>query len=183
MIILASQSPRRQRLMHEITHKFLVEVSHIDESSSLDLSPIEAVKDIAKRKGFDISKNHPNDIVISADTIVVIDNKIIGKPIDEEDAKRILNLLSDRTHIVYTAFCLIKGDKLYEEVVASEVTFNKLDEKTILEYIASGSPMDKAGAYGYQDNEDYKIVKSVKGSVSNVIGFPLEEIKKALKDF
>lgn len=183
MIILASQSPRRQRLMHEITHEFLVEVSHIDESSSLDLSPIEAVKDIAKRKGFDISKNHPNDIVISADTIVVIDNKIIGKPIDEEDAKRILNLLSDRTHIVYTAFCLIKGDKLYEEVVASEVTFNKLDEKTILEYIASGSPMDKAGAYGYQDNEDYKIVKSVKGSVSNVIGFPLEEIKKALKEF
>ena len=183
MIILASKSPRRQRLMHEITHEFVVEVSHIDESSSLNLTPVEAVKDIAKRKGFDISKRHPGDTIISADTIVVIDNQIIGKPKDEEDAKRILNLLSNRTHIVYTAFCLIKDDKFYEEIVASEVTFNKLDEKTISDYIASGSPMDKAGAYGYQDNADYKIVKSVKGSISNVIGFPLDEIKRALKEF
>ena len=94
MIILASQSPRRQQLMHSITDDFVVEVSHINEDSSLVLPPLEAVKDIAKRKGLDISKKHPHDLVLSADTIVVIDNQIIGKPVDEADAKRILNLLS-----------------------------------------------------------------------------------------
>ena len=183
MIILASQSPRRQQLMHSITDDFVVEISHIDESSSLSLSPLEAVKDIAKRKGLDIAKRHPHDLVISADTIVVIDNKIIGKPVDEVDAKRILNLLSDRTHHVYTAFYLIKENKEYEEVVISEVTFEKLSEQTIDEYIKSGSPMDKAGAYGAQDNNDFKLIKKITGSWSNVIGFPVDEIKKAISNF
>ena len=183
MIILASQSPRRQQLMHSITDDFVVEISHIDESSSLSLSPLEAVKDIAKRKGLDIAQRHPHDLVISADTIVVIDNQIIGKPVDEVDAKRILNLLSDRTHHVYTAFYLIKENKEYEEVVISEVTFEKLSEQTIDEYIKSGSPMDKAGAYGAQDNNDFKLIKKITGSWSNVIGFPVDEIKKAISNF
>ena len=183
MIILASQSPRRQQLMHSITDDFVVEISHIDESSSLSLSPLEAVKDIAKRKGLDIAKRHPHDLVISADTIVVIDNQIIGKPVDEVDAKRILNLLSDRTHHVYTAFYLIKENNEYEEVVISEVTFEKLSEQTIDEYIKSGSPMDKAGAYGAQDNNDFKLIKKITGSWSNVIGFPVDEIKKAISNF
>ena len=183
MIILASQSPRRQQLMHSITDDFVVEISHIDESSSLSLSPLEAVKDIAKRKGLDIAKRHPHDLVISADTIVVIDNQIIGKPVDEVDAKRILNLLSDRTHHVYTAFYLIKENKEYEEVVISEVTFEELSEQTIDEYIKSGSPMDKAGAYGAQDNNDFKLIKKITGSWSNVIGFPVDEIKKAISNF
>ena len=183
MIILASQSPRRQQLMHSITDDFVVEISHIDESSSLSLSPLEAVKDIAKRKGLDIAKKHPHDLVISADTIVVIDNQIIGKPVNEVDAKRILNLLSDRTHHVYTAFYLIKENKEYEEVVISEVTFEKLSEQTIDEYIKSGSPMDKAGAYGAQDNNDFKLIKKITGSWSNVIGFPVDEIKKAISNF
>ena len=183
MIILASQSPRRQQLMHSITDDFAVEVSHIDESSSLTLSPIEAVKDIAKRKGLDIAKKYPHDLVLSADTIVVIDNQIIGKPVDKTDAKRILNLLSNRTHQVFTAFYLIKDNKEYEEVVISEVTFNELNEQLIDEYIKSGSPMDKAGAYGAQDNKDFKLIKEIKGSLTNVIGFPVDEIKKAIEGF
>ena len=183
MIILASQSPRRQQLMHSITDDFVVEISHIDESSSLALSPLEAVKDIAKRKGLDIAKKHPHDLVLSADTIVVINNQIIGKPVDEEDAKRILNLLSNKTHLVYTAFYLIKDNKEYEEVVISEVTFNKLSEQLIDDYIKSGSPMDKAGAYGAQDNNDFKLIKEIKGSVTNVIGFPVDEIKLAIERF
>ena len=183
MIILASQSPRRQQLMHSITDDFKVEVSHIDETSSLSLSPLDAVKDIAKRKGLDIAKKYPHDLVLSADTIVVIDNQIIGKPVDEADAKRILNLLSNRTHHVYTAFYLIKDNKEYEDVVISEVTFNKLSEQLIDDYIKSGSPMDKAGAYGAQDNNDFKLIKKITGSWSNVIGFPVHEIKQAINKF
>lgn len=183
MIVLASKSPRRQQLMHSITDDFIVDVSHIDESTSLSMSPIDAVKDIAKRKGIDIAKRHPHQLVLSADTIVVIDNQIIGKPVDEEDASRILHLLSNRTHKVMTAFYLIKDDIEYEEVVISEVTFEKLTDKLIDEYIKSGSPMDKAGAYGAQDNNDFKIVKSISGSWPNVIGFPVDEIKAAIDRF
>ena len=183
MIVLASKSPRRQSLMHDITDSFIVDVSHIDESTSLNMPPIEAVKDIAKRKGLEVSKNHPDDLIISANTIVVIDNMILGKPIDEADAKRMLKLLSDKTHKVITAFCLIRNDSFYEEYVVSEVTFNKLDEDLIDQYIKSGSPMDKAGAYGAQDNKDYPIVKNIVGSLDNVIGFPVKEIKEALEKF
>ena len=183
MIILSSQSPRRQELMHSITDDFIVEVSHIDESSSLSMDPINAVRDIAKRKGLDISKKHPHDLVLSADTIVVLDNLIIGKPVDELDAKKILSMLSGRTHHVLTAFYLIKDNKEYEEVVDSEVTFNELSEELIDAYVASGSPMDKAGAYGAQDNNDFKLIKNINGSWSNVIGFPVDEIKAAIEKF
>ena len=182
MIILASQSPRRQQLMHSITDDFIVEVSHIDESSSLNMTPVNAVRDIAKRKGLDIHNKYPHDLVLSADTIVVIDNQIIGKPIDEEDAKRILKLLSGRTHHVLTAFYLIKDNKEYEEVVDSEVTFEELSDSLIDDYIKSGSPMDKAGAYGAQDNNDFKLIKKITGSWSNVIGFPVKKKKKAINN-
>ena len=183
MIVLASKSPRRQQLMHNITDDFIVDVSDIDESTSLNMSPIEAVQDIAKRKGLDIVKKHPGQIVISADTIVVIDNMVLGKPVDEDDAYRMLSLLSNRTHEVITAFCLLKDDNFYEEYVISKVTFNKLEDELIKNYIASGSPMDKAGAYGAQDNKDFLIVKNISGSRDNVIGFPVKEIKEALEKF
>ena len=183
MIVLASKSPRRQQLMHRITDDFIVDVSDIDESTSLNMSPLEAVQDIAKRKGLDIVKRHPGQIVISADTIVVIDNMILGKPIDEADASRMLNLLSNRTHQVITAFCILKDDKFLEEYVTSEVTFHKLSQDLINRYIKSGSPMDKAGAYGAQDNNDFLIVKDIQGSRDNVIGFPVDEIKLALDKF
>ena len=183
MIVLGSKSPRRQQLMHRITDDFVVDISDIDESTSLNMSPLEAVQDIAKRKGLDIVKRHPGKIVISADTIVVIDNMILGKPIDEADASRMLNLLSNRTHQVITAYCLLKDNKFLEEYVTSEVTFHKLSQELIDSYIKSGSPMDKAGAYGAQDNNDFLIVKEIKGSRDNVIGFPVDEIKLALEKF
>ena len=183
MFVLASQSPRRQQLMHRISDDFIVDVSHIDETISLNMSPLEAVLDIAKRKGLDIVKKHPNDIVISADTIVVIDNMILGKPVDKLDASRMLNLLSNRTHQVITAFCILKNGQLLEEYVTSDVTFHKLSQDLIDKYIESGSPMDKAGAYGAQDNADFLIVKNINGSRDNVIGFPVDEIIEALKKF
>ena len=183
MIILASQSPRRKQLMGEdITHDFQIVVSHVDEHVEQKMSPLEYVNEIAKRKGLAVAKDYPNDVIISADTIVTIDGKIIGKPVDEIDAKRILNLLSDRTHTVITAFCIFYKDLFIEKHVCSEVTFNKLNDELISSYIASGSPMDKAGAYGGQDNDKYPIIKSYKGSFKNVIGFPSEEILQVLKE-
>ena len=183
MIVLASKSPRRQQLMHRICDAFIIDVSNIDESTSLNMKPLDAVKDIAKRKGLDIVKKHPGDIVISADTIVLIDGIVLGKPKDKIDASKMLNMLSDRTHQVITAFCILKDNKFLEDYVISEVTFNKLSQELIDSYIESGSPMDKAGAYGAQDNADFLIVKNIVGSRDNVIGFPVDEIKLALKKF
>ena len=185
MIILASASPRRKRLMQEeISSCFNIIIPEIDESLSFkkykDVKAI--VKDIAKRKCLKIAKDHPHDLVIAADTGVVIHQKIIGKPKDQEDAYRILRMLSDEKHYVYTGYAIHQDDKLVVSTTKSTVYFNDLSDELINSYIASGSPMDKAGAYGYQDNHDFALVKRIDGSISNVIGFPLEDIKKALKE-
>ena len=178
MVILASASPRRQELIKQITSDFKVITADIDEDKSYVLSPLNAVLDIAKRKGEKIHKDHYEDLVISADTIVVHKGKIIGKPIDASDAKKILKELSNDIHEVITAYCLFKKDKLIEHYVISKVYFNELSDELIDAYIKTGSPLDKAGAYGVQDNDKFPIVKSIEGSVTNVIGFPVEEIKQ-----
>lgn len=185
MVILASASPRRKMLMKELVPSFTIIVPEIDESLSFknhqDVKDI--VKDIASRKCQKVSKDHPNDLVIAADTVVVIDNDIIGKPKDKDDAYRMLRKLSGKTHYVYTAYVISKEDKVITNVVETEVIFNDLSDDLINNYIASGSPLDKAGAYGYQDNADFALVKKINGSVTNVIGFPVDEIKEDLKKF
>ena len=179
--ILASKSPRRKDLMRLISSDFLIATEDIDEESSYVLSPIEAVKDIAKRKGEAVYKSYPEDLVISADTIVVLDNKIIGKPIDEKDAYRILKMLSNKTHYVYTGYALHYKGQTTINVVKGEVIFNKLSDELINSYIKSKSPLDKAGAYGIQDNDKYPIIKNIIGSYDNVVGFPVKEIKEDIK--
>ena len=185
MVILASASPRRKMLMKELVPSFTIIVPEIDESLSFknhqDVKDI--VKDIASRKCQKVSKDHPNDLVIAADTVVVSDNDIIGKPKDKDDAYRMLRKLSGKTHYVYTAYVISKEDKVITNVVETEVIFNDLSDDLINNYIASGSPLDKAGAYGYQDNADFALVKKINGSVTNVIGFPVDEIKEDLKKF
>ena len=184
MVILASASPRRKKLMkEELFPSFDIIVPEIDESLSFQKysNVVDIVKDIATRKCLKVSQDHPNDLVIAADTVVVINNEIIGKPKDEKDAYRILKKLSNNTHYVYTAYAINKENKMISNVVKTEVLFNELNDELINEYIASGSPMDKAGAYGFQDNYSYHIVKKINGSFHNVIGFPTEEIKEDLK--
>ena len=105
----------------------------------------------------------------------------MGKPIDEKDAERILHLLNNRTHEVITAYCIYAPNIFIEHHVISYVTFNNLSDEFIKEYIKTGSPMDKAGAYGIQDEDNFPIVKSYQGSLNNIIGFPSEEIKEDLK--
>ena len=179
--ILASKSPRRKDLMKFISSDFLIAIEDIDEETSYKLSPIEAVKDIARRKGEAVYKSYPNDLVISADTIVVIDNKILGKPVDEDDAKRILRRLSGKVHKVYTGYAIHYQDKMVVDYVETNVEFLQLSEDFIDNYVKSGSPMDKAGAYGIQDNENFPIIKNIIGSYDNVVGFPVEEIKQSIE--
>ena len=178
--VLASKSPRRQELMKLISSDFVIAVEDINEESSYKLTPIKAVEDIAKRKGEVVDKYYPNDLIISADTIVVLDNKIIGKPVDENDAKRILKELSNKSHYVHTGFRIKYLDRVIISHVTSEVVFHKLSDELINDYVASGSPLDKAGAYGVQDNNKFPIIKKVIGSIDNVMVFPVKEIKEAI---
>ena len=184
MIILASASPRRKRLMEEeISSSFTIIVPEIDEHLSfLKYKRVtNIVKDIAKRKCLKVATTHQDDLVIAADTVVVINNQIIGKPKDKEDAYHMLKMLSNNKHYVYTGYAIKKGNTFINHVVKSTVVFNDLSDELINNYIASGSPMDKAGAYGYQDNQDFALVKKINGSKTNVIGFPVEAIKEDLK--
>ena len=167
--------------MKLISSVFVVASEDINEESSYNLYPILAVEDIAKRKGEAVDKLYPEDLIISADTIVVLDNKIIGKPIDEIDAKRILKELSGKSHYVYTGFRIKYLNKEIVSHVASEVIFNELSDELIDKYVKSGSPLDKAGAYGVQDNDKFPIIKKVIGSIDNVIGFPVKEIKELVE--
>jgi len=181
MFILASQSPRRKELLSKIIPEFEIIPSNIDETPTEGLSPLEDVEEIAFRKGLHVHKDHFDDVVISADTIVVINNKVLGKPKDKEDAKNMLRLLSGNKHKVITAFCIFTERKVARTQVISTVIFNNLSEELINEYVETNSPLDKAGAYGVQDNEKFHIIKKVKGSITNVIGFPVDEVKKDLK--
>ena len=184
MYILGSKSPRRKLLMEkDIVPHFAVLVADIDEDASYKYKPLKAVKDIAYRKGRKILSecDEPEDVIITADTIVVLKNKIIGKPKDEEDAKDILRRLSGKLHIVYTAYYIHFRDKEVLHYDESYVKFNVLSDELIDKYVESGKPMDKAGAYGLQDNNDFELVKYVRGSIKNVIGFPTEKIIKDLK--
>lgn len=112
---------------------------------------------------------------------MVFNNQIIGKPIDKLDAKRILKMLSNNTHYVYTGYYIKYKDKEINNYVCSEVIFLPIDEQLIDRYIASDSPLDKAGAYGVQDNKEFPIIKKVIGSIDNVVGFPVKEIKEDIK--
>ena len=186
MIILASASPRRKELMRkEISSSFVVIVPHIDESLSFKkyVDVRDIVKDISLRKCLEVAKDHNDDLVIAADTVVVLGNEIIGKPKNKKDAFKILRELSGKEHYVYTGYALKQGDKLVQGIAKSSVFFNELSDELINAYIETGSPMDKAGAYGLQDNEKFQLVKKTSGSNNNIIGFPTEQILIDLKNF
>ena len=180
-MVLASKSPRRRELMKRITPDFIVFDSDVDEDRYKKLSPIDASKCISLKKAQVAKFAYPDEIIISADTIVVLDNKIINKPKNKKDAYDILKKLSNKEHEVITAFTVIKEDKTITDIVVSIVIFNDLNDDLINSYIESGSPLDKAGAYGIQDNEKFPIVKSYTGSYDNIVGFPVDEIKEVLE--
>ena len=180
-MVLASKSPRRHELMKRITNDFITYDSNIDEDVFRNLPPIDACKSISLHKALAAKKAFPKELILSADTIVVLDDKIINKPKDKMDAFYILKELSNKEHQVITAFTIIKEEKIYTDTVISKVLMNELNDDLINAYIESGSPLDKAGAYGIQDNDRFPIVKSYSGSYDNIVGFPVDEIRLALE--
>ena len=181
-IILASKSPRRKEILEAMGVGFEIDVADVDERVSDTLSPVEAVCEISERKAKAVSQRHEGEdcIVISADTVVVIDGRIIGKPKDAEDAFNILKSLSGRTHEVYTGFTVCSEGKSKTDFEVTKVHFKQLCDDDIRRYIATGEPMDKAGAYGIQQKGNL-FVDYIHGDYYNVVGFPISKICVTIK--
>lgn len=184
-LILASGSPRRVQLLKQIGLQFDVQPSNSSEYFDESLTPSEIVKNLAKRKAESVAETFHRGIIIGADTIVVSENIIMGKPEDETEAISMLQELSGKTHLVFTGFSLVdaKTKIAYSEYEKTEVTFRELTHDEISAYVHSGSPMDKAGAYGIQDDFGAVFVKGIKGDYYTVVGFPLSKFYVSLKSF
>ena len=182
-IILASKSPRRREILETMGVSFEIDSADVDESVDNALSPVDAVCEISKRKAEAVGKRHENEecIVISADTVVVIDGRIIGKPKDEKDAFNILKNLSARTHEVYTGFTVSGNGKTKTDFEVTSVHFKELDDDDIKRYIATGEPMDKAGAYGIQQKGNL-LVDYIHGDYYYVVGFPISKICVTIRE-
>ena len=173
-IVLASGSPRRKQLLEQIDLEFLVIPSQVHEDFDLDLSPEKFVEHYAKEKAKDIAKAHPDKWIIGADTIVVFNAEILGKPKDREDSFRMLKMLSGNTHQVFTGVSIQQSKMQVSDTFHeyTNVTFNTLDDIVISYYIDTYKPFDKAGSYGIQDWFSV-CVNHIDGCFYNVMGFPL----------
>ena len=178
-LILASASPRRKQLLTQFGFKFKVESSNFSEEENQE-DCVQLVKKNAYGKAKEVFDRLGGDIVVlGADTIVCFNGKVLGKPKDKTHAVKMLKALSNNTHQVYTGYAIITKEEQYLAVEKSEVVFNDLSQSFIEEYVNSGSPMDKAGGYGIQDNN--LLVKEYKGSLNNIIGLPVEVFKEKLE--
>lgn len=182
-IILASQSPRRIELLKRIIPEFEVKVSNFNEENNGVLVPWKLVDELSYQKARMVAQHIPAGIIIGADSIVVLHNKILGKPRDADDAFNMLSMLSGKVHQVYTGFTIIKKpqNKVIKDHEVTHVKFRKLEAWEIEQYVASGQPMDKAGAYGIQDDSAV-FVESINGCFYNVVGLPVTKIFLALKN-
>ncbi len=177
-IYLASKSPRRKKLLKQIKLKFKVIDLHFKEKINQKENPVFLVKRLALEKLNAALLKIKDGIIITADTIVVLNDKILGKPRNEKDAKRILKQLSGKTHTVLTGYAIYNSgnNKVILDYEKTLVTFRKLSEVEIDEYVSSGSPMDKAGAYGIQDDFGAVFVEKINGCYYNVVGLPLARV-------
>ena len=182
-IILASASPRRQFLLKEIGLKFTVDPPHIDESFPADM-PVEKVPSyLAEKKASALSLKIKDEIVIASDTVVILGKRILNKPADRAEAIQMLSDLSDKTHTVITAVCMLSKDKsdCFED--RAEVTFRKLTWQEIEFYVDNYKPYDKAGAYGAQDFIGMIAIEKIVGSYFTVMGLPIHKVYDQLKIF
>lgn len=188
-IILASASPRRRFLLEHIGLRFEVRPADVKEDYEAEWSPPDIVTTLSSRKAKHVAREVDNGLVIGADTIVVYDKNVLGKPEDSRHARRMLKELSDSSHEVYTGLTLInrrEGENKSRPLSFSKrtsVTFGEIDYEEIRTYVASGRPMDKAGAYGIQDPMGALFVKKICGDYHNVVGFPLHAFYVNLKSY
>lgn len=181
-IILASQSPRRKQLLTSLKLNFETIIPDVEEEIKKGEKPIQFAKRVAKDKALKVSKLVEKSLIISADTIVLLDSKILGKPNNPAEAFEMLSLLSNKTHKVITGICVINqlNNKTLVDYEMTKVTFRKLKKHEIEEYIESGSPFDKAGSYGIQEDFGAVFVKKIEGCYFNVVGLPLYRTYKML---
>ncbi len=181
-IVLASSSPRRLELLKSAGIDTIVHPAEINEVILPEETPTELVTRLAKEKALEVAHHYPNRNVLAADTIVYIDNEIIGKPMDRQEARNIIRRLSGRTHCVYTGVCIIRLNDRKDITWFSrtDVSFNPLTENLIEELINNTNPLDKAGGYAIQDHEEL-LIANYNGLRSNVIGLPIEEVLDKLK--
>jgi len=180
-IILASKSPRRKKLLEQAGIKIKITPSNVDETLVSIKNPKLHVKELCRLKAENIADLYPDSWIIGADTIVVIQDRILGKPQSTSDAVYMLNLLNNHVHKVYTAFCIMNQQNKVCVVksVETSVFFKFLTDKEIHWYINTGEPFDKAGAYGIQGTGAF-LVKQISGSYSNVVGLPICEVIETL---
>lgn len=179
-LILASGSPRRRELLAHITTAFEVVVSDVDEHIHEVLSPEEFVAALAERKALAVAEQHPDALVIGMDTVVVLGDEILGKPADEAEAIRMLTRLSGRSHRVLTAVYLCHPQGGQGFVSSTEVQFAPLSAEEIAAYVATGEPMDKAGAYGIQGLGS-RFVAGIRGDYYTVMGLPVQKLYQLLR--
>ncbi|RLC48448.1 MAG: septum formation protein Maf [Candidatus Cloacimonadota bacterium] len=180
-VILASNSPRRIELLKMLGIDFVSIPANIEEAH-IDLSPKKFVVFYAQKKVEEISGLHKNALIIGADTIVVIKNKILGKPVNKNQARDYLKLLSNNSHFVYTGIGLYYQGKIITDFEKTRVIFQVLSDKDIEEYIKTNEPMDKAGAYGIQGFGS-QFIKRIEGCYFNVMGFPIALFYRMLKKY
>lgn len=182
-IVLASQSPRRKELLGRMGLEFVTQASKIDESAFDGLEARELVATLSREKAQWIARQLDGEtLVIGADTVVVRDGAALGKPKDAEDAVAMLLSLSGRDHEVCTGVTVCRGDRVLTQVEETQVTFRDLTEAEVRQYVSTGEPMDKAGAYGIQGLGGL-LVEGIRGDYSNVVGLPVCRLGQMLKDF
>ena len=180
-IILASLSPRRTELLNLIHINHKVIPSTIKETIDYKMSPEDIVQSLADQKASDVASKYPNDIIIGADTIVTINNEILGKPKNYEEAFKMLSMLSGNTHKVITGVCIIVKDKKIKFSCTSDVEFSKMSDEEIREYIYQENVYDKAGSYAIQ-GICAKYIKKIDGDYYNIMGLPLNSLYQTLKE-
>ena len=183
-IILASASPRRKQLLEQVGLKFDIEVSDFHEVLDNTIPPHDLAKQLSIGKAQTVAKNHTDALIISADTIVILDGQVLGKPQNDDDARRILHMLSGKPHTVITGFTILEvsSGKIYTDSIATTVYFKTLTPEQINAYVATGYSLDKAGGYGIQEKES-NFVERIDGDYWNVVGLPIDAVVKALRKF
>ncbi|MBV8897461.1 MAG: septum formation protein Maf [Acidobacteriaceae bacterium] len=179
MLILASGSPRRHDLLRAAGIEHVVKAAAISEERKPGENPLDLVQRLAREKGRAIARG-PSDIVLAADTEVCIGNEVFGKPSDEEDARRMLRLLSGRDHWVHTGICIVSARREIADVSSTRVRFVDLTEDEITEYTRSGEPLGKSGGYGIQGPAS-NFVRSIEGCYFNIVGLPVSLVYQHLK--
>jgi len=180
-LILASQSPRRRELLGLTGLDFTIRVADIDETMDLSKAPYDEVARVSRLKALAVARK-PEDVVVAADTIVVCDHQVLGKPRNEADAFRMLRLLSGRDHQVMTGMTVLRGDEVITCTEVTDIHFRDLSDGEIRAYIATGDPMDKAGSYGVQGGAALFVTR-LEGDFYNVMGLPVCRLALILRQF